>query len=293
MTEQEEHKLYSGPFPWKKSGFVVAFSGVATWHVPPKHLSSITGEPQVAEKAVEANRFFSDGRHSITKKLEEFSRGDLHAEIEMTRRDLAGQWVELQRLGGKVEQHFLRFREWLFQHIRESYQDSSEKPVDSFVENSDVYVQAQIPLRPEDRTPLYQHSHLGIGRLKTLKEVISKFNWISGRYSALQERRLSTIQRESMSYPERVKEYDPSDKPSRILKAIADRDESVGGLTEKKMSEIWVFAYRSVVEGPKEGKKAIKEVREALRSDMRRQGYSDAFPNSAKELVSLAHVAFR
>lgn len=272
MTPEEESRIFTGPWPWKLPGFVVAGMGVVVCDVPPADDVSFAYE----EERREGKELFWDLQEEASEDVEGLSPSELRATIEMTRDELALQWAKLKQTGDKVRGRYDDFREWLVERLREAHRDNPRGAKRPFSSLLTPRARWESPLRLDQWSFVRAQSHRG-GRpsLRTLKSHVQSFNLLAGRYRELRRKRYGIAHGRSQL---RSSEYKPSPTVEEILQATIELDSE--HFAEMDISEAWSYLEEST---------GRVGVRDTVYQDMvGRDKAPERYPRSTEALLELA-----
>jgi len=286
MTEREEQRIFTGPWPSELTGIVIGGEGILIANVPPMDRSTIN------QKVRERRKYAHDVREDVYEETQDLSHSELRATIEMARDELALRWAKVKELGEKVQERFEGFKDWIAEGLQEPYRDDPIGPQYPFSSLLHGYVRIGHPrhgdqwIRGDQWTHVKAHSHVGTDS-GMLERQIQTFNRIAGRYRYLRTKRMVVAIGGPEPDPE---EYTPSRKPKRLLQAVAKLDEEKEGLAEaESKTAIYRLAHARLNGGEVE-ERATKRLNGALRRDMERGGFLSQFPETPEELVELART---
>lgn len=272
MTPKEESRIFTGPWPWKLPGFVVAGMGVVICDVPPADDLSYACK----EERREGKELFWNLQEEASEDVEGLSRPELRATTEMTRDELALQWAKLKQTGDKVRSRYEDFREWLAERLHEAYRDNPRGATRPFSSLLTPRAQWESPLRLDQWSFVRAQSHRG-GRpsLRTLNGHIQSFNVLAGRYRELRRKRYGIAHGRSQP---RSRGYKPSGTVEEILQAVVALDSEQ--FAKMDISEAWSYLEEST---------GRVGVRDTVYQDMvGRDKAPDRYPKSTEALLELA-----
>jgi hypothetical protein len=210
MTKSEEERIFTGPSPWKKAGFIVAHPGMVARHLAPKISTFDSGAPQV-ERPRKAEREFFSGFHEMKSQLEQrsedISRAGLKMRREEIREQLASEWEQLQKLGQRAESEYMEFKDQVANRLERAGADDSESSSQNFGPQA-ICREGSLASYPK-WTYIWRKSHLAFSRF--LDETASAFNLLAGKYKLLREKRRES----TLSKPEQLPDPGKPDEPNK------------------------------------------------------------------------------
>lgn len=310
MDKSEEERIFMGPFPWERAGFIVVHSGMAIRHLAPEMPTSDSGDLLIG-RPKKAEREFFGGYHEMKRWFDQRSGDISHADKKLRRDEireqLATEWEQLRSLGRRAEGEYLKFKEQVMSSLKGTGVEKSGTPSHDF-DSQAICRKVRLSSYPQ-WAYVWQESHIAFSDL--LDEAISNFNLLAGKYKHLREkRRRSTLGNlEELPKPgEPDREYDPepqvhqydfSSKLKGIFQAIVDVIRENRRLLEtNKKTDILRLVYKKVknsdqdefesLDYDEEGVKPNK-VNSKIWSEMKRsKGMDEIYPESPQELIELA-----
>ncbi|MCS3783602.1 hypothetical protein [Salinibacter ruber] len=298
MDKSEEERIFTGPFPWKRAGFIVVHSGMVTRHLAPEMPTSDSGDPLIG-RPEKAEREFFGGFHEMKEWFDQHSEDISHADMKLRRDEildqLATEWEQLQRLGQQAEDEYLDFKEQVMNCLGGvGKQNSGASPYDP--DSQSVYGEVELSLYPK-WAHLWKESHLMLSHL--LDEAINNFNLLAGKYKLLRERRRTSTLGGLEELPEAGdsgREYDPepqvhqyefSSQSKEIFQAIVDIVQNNQRLLEANNKSDILRLVHKKIENPNEVDS--NKINTRIWKDMKKRNTMDEiYPDSAQELIELA-----
>jgi hypothetical protein len=212
MNRSEEERIFTGPSPWKKAGFIVIHPGMAIHHLPSEMPTSNSGDPLIGQPR-KAEREFFGGYHEMKGRLQEhsgsLSPADMKVWRDEIREQLAVEWEQLQRLGQHTEAEYGDFRDRVKSRLESPHVEEKTSLPSRDLDPQVIHREVHLSLYPQ-WTRVRRTSHLALSKL--LDETISNFNLLAGKHKLLRERRRSSTLGGIEELPEpggSGREYDP------------------------------------------------------------------------------------